>query len=58
MEVRQDVEWVLRGGLWLAGVCHGTPAPPDWPPPTLTNPNKAVKCHSVPPTFPRQTAIN
>lgn len=43
MEVRQDAEWVLRGGLWLAGGCHGTPAPPDWPPTYTDKPKQGCK---------------
>lgn len=46
---------------WLAAcwwLSWQTLLPQPGTPPTLTNPNKTIKCHSVPPSFLRQTAIN
>ena len=43
MEVRQGVEWVMQGGLWLAGGRHGTPAPPDRSPTYTDKPKHGCK---------------
>lgn len=52
------MEWVIQRGLWLASGCHGMLAPTAWYSTYPDNPNKAMKCHSVPPSFLGQTAIN